>query len=205
MEQTPLLIVGLILFGYACGLIPTGVLLTRSRGIDLRTAGSGNTGATNVLRTAGIGLGIATLMGDVVKAALPTGVAWIVTGGIEPASIVGLAAVVGHCFPITTGFHGGKGVASALGVLLMVTPAAAGLAVVTFALVVAATRIVSAGSLASALVACGAAILLGAAPTTTSCTIAMAAIIWTRHRANITRLIAGTEPRLSMPRKQASA
>ena len=205
MEQAPLLTVGFVLLGYCCGLVPTGVLLTRRRGLDLRHTGSGNPGATNVLRTAGIGLGLATLVGDLAKGALPAGITLVAAGRTDLASLAGVAAVVGHCYPIGAGFDGGKGVATALGALLVCAPSAAAIAAVVFAVAVWATRIVSVGSLLGALAAPLAAAGLDCPLPITSSTGAMALIIWIRHRPNLRRLRAGTEPHLTAPKKQAAA
>lgn len=204
MEQTPLLTgalgVGFALAGYACGLIPTGPWLTRGLGIDLRHAGSGNVGATNVMRVAGARLGALTLLGDAAKAALPAWIAWLATASAPITAVTATAAVVGHCFPITTGFAGGKGVASALGAVLVLSPATAAIALVAFVVGTKASGYVSVGSLAAAAVAPLAMLLLGAPTTTIRATALMAVVIWIRHRENLARLRAGTESRLSLPK-----
>ena len=205
MEQTPLLAIASLGVGYVCGMLPTGVWLARGRGVNLRQSGSGNVGATNVLRTVGVGLGVATLLGDVAKAALPTWLVGLATGRIELASLAGMAAVVGHCYPATDGFDGGKGVASALGALLVLTPTAAGVAVVVFALAVGATRIVSVGSLAGATIGFAAVAVVAASPTVVAAVGLMVAVVWLRHRANLQRLCRGTEPKLASLKKGASA
>jgi glycerol-3-phosphate acyltransferase PlsY len=194
----------LLLLGYGCGAIPTGVLLTRRVGVDVRTTGSGNIGATNVARTAGMRLGVATLAGDVLKGMLPVIVARLATSDAGLWAAVGLAAVVGHVFPVTLRFAGGKGVATALGVVLALCPAAAGVAVAVFAAVVAAWRWVSVASMVAALAAPVAMALAGCPPPVVGAGLAMAALVVLRHRENLSRLIAGTEPTIQLLKRQAS-
>src|SRR6185369_14392402 len=137
--------------GYLCGALPWGLWLGRMfRGVDVRTLGSGNLGATNVFRSLGRGLGIATLLLDVAKGAAPV---WILPrltvgrafpGGPEACALaVGLAAVAGHVWTCFAGFKGGKGVATTVGVLLAVAPRAFVVFVVVFALAVVLTRYIS--------------------------------------------------------------
>lgn len=205
MEQAPLLTVACVLLGYACGTIPTGVLLTRRSGVDLRQRGSGNVGATNVMRVGGKRLGALTLLGDVGKAAVPTLIAWTTSQRADIASWTGLAAVVGHCYPLLGSGPGGKGVASALGALLVLCPLAAAVAVVSFAAILWRSRIVAVGSLATAAASPVAVWTFGAPSATITSSALMAALIWWRHRANLQRLRDGTEPRLTSPKKQAAA
>jgi glycerol-3-phosphate acyltransferase PlsY len=196
--------VGLVVLGYLCGSIPTGVLLARLVGVDPRAAGSGNIGATNVARTAGRGLGLLTLLADVAKGALPTALALGSAGPGWIPALAGVAAVVGHCFPLTLGLRGGKGVASALGVLLVLAPAAAGVAVGAFVLVLRRDRRVSVASLAAAAVAAPAAAALGAPRPVVLATLAIAALVAVRHRENVARVRAGTEPRVdALPARKA--
>ncbi len=194
----------LLLLGYACGAIPVGVLLGRLAGVDPRSAGSGNIGATNVARTAGMRLGVATLLGDALKGAGPVLLArWLSDDLVVPAA-TGLAAVTGHVFPITLGFAGGKGVATALGVVLVLCPRAAAASTFVFAAVVAGTGYVSVGSMVGALVAPVAMALIGAPPPVVGAGLAMAALIVLRHRDNLRRLRAGTEPTARLLKGQAS-
>jgi len=178
-----------------CGSIPFGLLLTRAAGLgDIRAIGSGNIGATNVLRTGRRGLAAATLLLDAGKgvaavqlAALLFGSAWM--------PLAAISAVVGHCFTPWLGFRGGKGVATGLGVLLALDWRLGAAACATWLAVAFATRISSAGALAAfALSPLAAAWLLPAywwvAP---AC---IAALVWWRHDANIRRIVAGTEPRI---------
>ncbi|HEX4262618.1 MAG TPA: glycerol-3-phosphate 1-O-acyltransferase PlsY [Acetobacteraceae bacterium] len=181
--------------GYLLGSIPFGLLLTRAAGLgDIRSVGSGNIGATNVLRTGRRGLAVATVLldgGKGVAAVLLAGA----TAGPIAALVAGVGAVLGHLFPVWLGFRGGKGVATGLGVLL----AAAwpvGLAACAVWLVLAlALRISS----AAALGAFAAAPVVGwvlAGRAVALLALAVAALVYARHGANIRRLLAGTEPRI---------
>jgi glycerol-3-phosphate acyltransferase PlsY len=182
----------LLVAGYLAGSVPTGLLLARRIGIDPRRTGSGNIGATNVLRAAGPRLGLLTLLGDVLKGALPT---WIASDlAPEQAALTGLAAFLGHLFPPWLGFKGGKGVATALGVLLVLAPPTAGIGVATFATVVGLTGLVSLASIAAC---CGAAVAAWAAADGSFPAVGtMAALVVTRHASNLRRLLAGNEPRI---------
>ncbi len=206
MEPRPTLIpldAALVALGYVCGLFPTGVLLTRRRGIDVRRAGSGNVGATNVLRTAGPALGLLTLVGDAAKGALPVALARL--AAVEPwvPAAVAVAAVAGHVFPATSGFRGGKGVATAFGTLLCLAPIATGVAAAVFGLAVATTRRVSVGSLAAAAVVPAVLALVGDPPSVVGAGAAVALIVWIRHAENLGRLVAGTEPRVDLHTRRA--
>ena len=132
-----------ILVGYAVGSLPIGFLVAQStRGIDLRRAGSGNVGAANVYRTSGLGTAIVVMAADVAKGAT----AVLIAGSGAPAAAAGVAAVVGHVYPVWLGFHGGKGVATASGVFGVLSPWPTAIAAVAFGLTVARTRFVSLGS-----------------------------------------------------------
>lgn len=185
--------------GYLVGSIPFGLLLTRAFGLgDIRRIGSGNIGATNVLRTGNQTLAAAVLLLDTAK-----GVAAVLLAarflGWPLASPAGVAAVVGHCFPVWLAFRGGKGVATGFGmVLALAWPAGLG-TVAVWLLGALATRISSAG----ALLACAAAPILVwvvAGPRPALATAAAVALIFARHDANIRRLLAGTEPRIGQGR-----
>ncbi len=130
---------------YLIGSVPFGLILTRLAGAgDVRNIGSGNIGATNVLRTGRKGLAIATLILDVLKGAMPVWLAFRYLGP-DMAVVAGLGAVLGHCFPVWLKFRGGKGVATAAGVVVALTPTVAAVAIGVFVLVVLATRYVSLG------------------------------------------------------------
>ena len=157
--------IGIVIFAYLVGSIPTGYVLGRLAGIDIREVGSGNIGATNVARAVGKGRGIATLIGDAAKGFIP--VYLVVLFGLSPieTALTGVAAVMGHLFPVFLKFQGGKGVATAVGVLLALAPLATLILLVVFALALAASRIVSLSSLAAALAAPATLWLLSTRPT----------------------------------------
>ena len=182
------------LFGYLLGSIPFGLLLTRAAGLgDVRKIGSGNIGATNVLRTGNKGLAAATLLLDALKGTA----AVLIAGMMEPGFglIAGLGAFIGHIFPIWLGFRGGKGVATYLGVLAAVSWQAA----LVFAGVWLAIAVVLRFSSLAALVAAVVVpVFLWAVGTVDAAVIfaVMSLIVVVKHRANISRLAAGTEPRI---------
>lgn len=189
---------------YLIGSIPSGFLLARLRHVDVRRTGSGNIGATNVARSAGALLGLLTLAIDVLKGALPVALVgalgWDVGGtpAMEQHARItaALAAVAGHVFPFALGFRGGKGVATAMGALLVLAPAALPVPLALFALALLALRRVSLASIAAAVATPAAAAWSGYDEEVTTAIGALSALIVLRHRANIGRLIAGTEPRI---------
>lgn len=191
----------LVVAGYLAGSIPFGVLLARRAGVDVRQVGSGNVGATNVARAAGTGLGIATLVLDALKGSLPVLAARVLAPDPGIGAAVGLAAFAGHLFPITQRFAGGKGVATALGVLLVLAPAAIVAVVVVFAAVFAVYRYVSVASVVAALSAPVAVGILDYPVPYVSAALVMAAAIALRHRDNFRRLRGGTEPRFGVHKK----
>ena len=194
----------LVALGYLCGTIPSGVLFARSAGVDVRGAGSGNIGATNVARTAGMRLGLLTLVADVVKGIVPVAVARLVVGGDVVPAVTGLAAFLGRLFPPALRFAGGKGVATALGASLALYPLATLPAVAAFALTLAISGWVSLGSMVAAAVAPVTLMAIGGYPRPDVATaVAMAALIMVRHRDNLRRMRAGTEPKV-LPKKQAT-
>jgi glycerol-3-phosphate acyltransferase PlsY len=185
--------------GYLLGSIPFGLLLTRAAGLgDIRAIGSGNIGATNVLRTGRKGLAAATLALDLGK-----GVAALLLAGALAGETAGLAAgfgaMLGHAFPVWLGFRGGKGVATGGGVLLAAAWWLGLLAALVWLAVAAATRLSSAAALA----ACAAAPVIAAMGGRWDLALfaaGIAALIAWRHRPNIARLRAGTEPRIGFGR-----
>ena len=191
-----ILLGALVAIGYLLGSIPFGLLLTRAAGLgDIRRIGSGSIGATNVLRTGRWGLALATVLLDAAKGVAATLLGAYAAGPVG-AMCGGLAAVVGHLFPVWLGFRGGKGVATGFGALIAVSPAVALLAGATW---LAVAWIGRRSSLAS-LSACIAAPLIAAAlqrpwPVFALALAGAALIVW-RHEANIRRLLAGTEPRI---------
>ena len=185
-----------VTLGYLAGSVPFAFLLARKRGIDLRRVGSGNVGATNVLRATGARPAILALCLDAAKGSVAVLVAARLTAGPATPIAVGLAAIIGHIYPVWLGFRGGKGVATAAGVFAVLTPAALGVAAAVFVLGVWVTRYISVGSIASAItlaVAAGAADVPGALAAGAA---VAALIIIHRHCGNLARLIAGTERRV---------
>jgi glycerol-3-phosphate acyltransferase PlsY len=187
-----------VLAAYLIGAVPVGWLVAQAFGVgDIRRHGSGNIGATNVLRTVGRGPAIATLLGDVVKG---YGAVWLgaALGGGEPGAVAAatVAAVAGNCWSLFLGLRGGKGVATGLGALLHAVPLATLAALPPFVAVVATTRFVSLGSLLAALCVPLGAWLLGYPSLLVVAALAVAVIVIGRHHDNIARLLAGTESRL---------
>ena len=192
--------------GYLCGSLPWGLWLGRMlRGLDVRTLGSGNLGATNVYRSLGPGIGLATLVLDVAKGALPV---WLIAGsrlgaqfpgGAEWCRVaVGLAAIAGHIWTVFARFRGGKGVATTAGVLLALSPPAFAVFVVVFAAAVGATRFISVGSMLGAVAfAVTLAVQRGPASPSALFGALVAALVIARHRDNIGRLARGEEPRFT--------
>jgi glycerol-3-phosphate acyltransferase PlsY len=200
----------LVLLGYVFGSIPFGYLLVRVRsGGDVRAMGSGNIGATNVARTVGVSIGAATLVLDAAKGFFAVWMAGRFSGGsIRFMMYAGLAAILGHVFPVWLKFSGGKGVATALGVFLMISWAAVAAAIAVFALVVFFWRYVSLASVSAAAALPLLVYLLyapGHAPpvAVTAGTLLAAILVIVKHRKNIERLMAGTEPRFEMRRKES--
>ncbi|WP_426749474.1 glycerol-3-phosphate 1-O-acyltransferase PlsY [Myxococcus sp. Y35] len=187
----------LVLLGYLAGSIPFGVLLTRwLRGVDVRKGGSGNIGATNVTRVAGKKLGAVVLLLDALKGALPVllAVRWVPEAPVVHVS-VGLAAVLGHIYPVWLKLQGGKGVATALGVLLVLVPQAALAGAVMFIAVFVLWRVSSLGSLAAGATAVGTSALTARAVEYAGLSALLFALMLWTHRSNIGRLARRTERR----------
>lgn len=185
----------LVAAAYLLGSVPTGLLLGKAYGIDVRKEGSGNIGATNLYRTVGRKVGILTLVGDCLKGLIPVIAVQNLMTSPDYAAWVGLAAFCGHVFSIFLKLKGGKGVATALGVFLALAPLALAAAVAVFALLMLVWRYVSLGSVGAALVMPVAVALLGGSKVVIVVTLLIAVIVVTRHRENIMRLLAGTESR----------
>jgi len=200
----------LVLAAYALGSVPFGLVLTRLfTGQDVRAVGSGNIGASNVARAAGKKLGVLTLVLDAAKASLPMLFTRWLLAGEGPATAerwmiaVGLAAFIGHLYPVWLRFKGGKGVATALGVFVVLAPVPSVLALATFGAAYGATRVPAVGSLSGTSVCCLGAIVqtmlerggvgAGFASPVPWAALFVTFVIFLRHRANIARLLQGAE------------
>ena len=195
LETGPALLGVVGLLAYLLGSVPFGVVMARLFGLgDLRQIGSGNIGATNVLRTGNKTAAFLTLVLDAAKG----GIAVLIAGallGADAAQAAGLAAFLGHCYPVFLGFKGGKGVSTFLGTLLALSWPVGLAACATWAVVAALSRISSLSALMAAASAPIWALVLGL-PDAVALLIALAVVIGLRHEGNIRRLIAGTEPRI---------
>ncbi|MBN9354493.1 MAG: glycerol-3-phosphate 1-O-acyltransferase PlsY [Hyphomicrobium denitrificans] len=181
--------------GYALGSIPFGLLLTRLAGLgDVRQIGSGNIGATNVLRTGRKGLAAATLLLDAAKGAVAVLIAHAAFGPTA-ATVAGFGALLGHIFPVWLKFKGGKGVATFLGVLIALAWQLAAVFAIVWLAVAATTRISSLSALVATVAVPVAAFLMGYEQIAIAVAL-MGAIILVKHRANIRRLLAGEEPKI---------
>jgi len=193
-----------IIISYLIGSIPTGLVLAKvTGGEDIRKSGSGNIGATNVTRLLGKKLGILTLLGDVLKAVVPMLVAhwYFVQSGISVSpdeldmavSLCGAAAFIGHLFPLYLNFRGGKGVATALGVFIVLEPLAVLVSLFLFVAVVYFSGFVSAGSLLVSALLTLWIWLLGGSPYHVFLAFFIGVLIWFKHAENIRRLLEGAE------------
>jgi acyl phosphate:glycerol-3-phosphate acyltransferase len=184
----PALTLVLIALGFCAGSIPFGVIIARRvGGVDIQQHGSGNIGATNVARVLGRAAGALVLVLDAAKGALPVALALHLAADPRVALAAGGAAILGHCFSPFLRFRGGKGVATALGVFLVLSPPAALVGVVAFAAVYALTRVAALGSLAGA-VAIAVAISARDDRPTSAFAIATCALLFFTHRSNLARL-----------------
>ena len=194
--NTLLFIVVLIVI-YLIAAIPTGVVLARVMGYeDVRDKGSGNIGATNVYRVAGKLPGILTLVGDILKGFLPLLACktWLMPTPTQ-LGIACAVAIVGHCYPVYLKFRGGKGIATALGIFLVISPAAVLGAAIVFGVAIAITRFISLGSVLAAMATPLLVLMLNEPQPIFLATLFIAALIIWRHRSNIKRLLDGSENR----------
>jgi len=183
--------------GYLIGSIATAVLVSRALGAaDPRSGGSGNPGATNVLRLAGRGAAALTLAGDILKGVVPVLAARAAELPPGVVALVGLAAFLGHLYPAFFGFRGGKGVATALGVLLAMAPYLGAAVLATWMVVAGVSRYSSLAALVASVIAPGYAWVLSGDRGVIGAVALMAVLLVWRHRANIRRLVAGEEGRI---------
>lgn len=204
----------LIIISFFIGSTPSGYLVGKYLGKDIRKEGSGNTGATNTARALGKKAGLVTLAADLVKGMLPSLIPvfysvgqlkWSGASGTTQGDLqacLGLAAIIGHCYSPFLFFKGGKGVATTLGAFIVIAPIQAVLAVACFALIVKQFRIVSLGSVVAVLFFV--LLIMLDIPTTQGgltkfASMAMGFLVISRHKANIYRIIEGTEPRFKLP------
>lgn len=180
---------------YLIGSIPFSYLFSRLRGIDIRTRGSGNVGATNVFRTLGPSMAAVALLGDVLKGIAAAGIGTAAGGGWI-LTACGLAAVIGHCYPVFLRFKGGKGVATSAGIVLYLFTNQLLILLAIFLLMVFAFRFVSLASVTVAVALPVLTLLMGYSPPLMVLTFLMAVLVVYRHKDNIRRLRAGTEPKL---------
>ncbi|MHA6289494.1 glycerol-3-phosphate 1-O-acyltransferase PlsY [Maricaulis sp. CAU 1757] len=188
--------------GYLFGSIPFGLVLTRLAGLgDIRDIGSGNIGATNVLRTGRKDLAAATLVLDAGKAGIAAAVFWALLG-TTAGLVAGAAAFIGHCYPVWLKFRGGKGVATYVGVMLVVMWPVGLVVIATWLATAALLRMSSLAALVAALGAPIAAAVMGRLDVALMAAVLTALVYW-RHRTNIARILAGNEPRIGAEKKAA--
>lgn len=190
------LAIAVVLLAYLLGSIPFSYLVARSFGVDVRRVGSGNVGATNVMRSAGKAAGLAAFVLDFLKGlAAAAGAKYVSPEGPLPA-VAAVTAVLGHMYPVWLRFRGGKGVATGAGAFLPLAPLPTALALVGFTLVLVATRYASIASIAGTLTLAVLAFLLGYPASVARGAAAAGLIILWKHRGNLDRLAKGTERRL---------
>ena len=186
-----------ILLAYAIGSIPFALILARRWGVDdLRRAGSGNLGATNVMRVSGVTAGVLVALLDMAKGAVSVWLAERLSANPAAPAAAGFAAIVGHIYPIWLRFRGGKGVATACGVFLVATPLAVPPALAIFAATVWITKYISLGSLLATIALPPIAYALGSPAPAVIGAFASAALIVFRHRSNVARILSRTERRV---------
>ena len=185
-----------IVGAYLIGSVPFAFLLARRRGVDLLTAGSGNVGAANVLRTSGVSLAVAAMLLDALKGMAAVFVAEASGAGAATVVAAGIVSIVGHVYPVWLRFRGGKGVATAAGAFTLLAPVPLGIAAAVFAVAVVATRVISVGSLTAAVTLPIAAAFTETPQLVIVGALAAAVVIVERHRGNLVRILAGTERRL---------
>ena len=188
--------------GYLMGSIPFGLLLTRIAGLgDIRNIGSGNIGATNVLRTGRKDLALATLLLDSFKAGLAVLLVSLISGERNVGLVAGAFAFIGHCYPIWLGFKGGKGVATYAGLLVFASPLALAVGAPVWLMLFAITRISSLAALTAAAIVPLGAFLRGETPFASLLLLGLSVLVFWTHRENIKRLLSGTEPKFGSKSK----
>jgi len=199
------------LLGYLLGSIPTGFLVARARGVDIRTVGSGNIGATNAFRVLGKGLGIFVLLMDALKGWIAVQVGAYFINRLLPGAALdnlritaGIAAILGHNFTCWLNFKGGKGIATSAGVLIALVPWALVIILSIFIILFLTTRFVSVGSIAASFSLPFATWFTTKDVGLTIVTGAMGALAILKHRKNIQRLLNGTENRIQFKKKEAT-
>jgi len=199
------------LLAYLLGSIPTGFLVARARGVDIRTVGSGNIGATNAFRVLGKGLGIFVLLMDALKGWIAVQIGAALVNQLLPGApleylriTAGIAAILGHNFTCWLHFKGGKGIATTAGVLLALAPWSLAIILSLFIILFVTTRYVSIGSIAAAFVLPFATWFTTKETGLTVVTGAMGALAILKHRKNIHRLLNGTENRIQFKKKEAT-
>ncbi|MBP8614111.1 MAG: glycerol-3-phosphate 1-O-acyltransferase PlsY [Firmicutes bacterium] len=188
--------IGLCVFGYLLGSIPSGVIISKSAGVDdIMSRGSGNIGATNVLRVLGIKYGAIVLVLDMLKGIIPAYIGSRYFGTLG-ALVVGICAILGHNWSIFLRFRGGKGIATTTGVALVAFPKVAAVSICVFAVTVAVSRYVSLGSLLAVWVGFSYSLFAGITTTEKLVVFFLALIVTYKHKGNIQRLISGKELKL---------
>lgn len=202
MTTATLPLLALIPAAYVVGSIPFGLMIGLTRGVDPRSAGSGNIGATNVARTSPV-LGVITLLLDVLKGIAAVWLATLLSDSRNMGFVAAFAAIFGHAFPVWLRFRGGKGVATGLGSFVLLTPKAVLLAIGVFIAIVLAFRYVSLGSISAAFSLPILASVLGEArgPTQIALLSSGSLLIIFKHHQNIKRLLSGSEPKFGVKRK----
>lgn len=204
MGPGPVTAVALVV-AYLLGSIPFSYLVARRKGIDVRTVGSGNVGATNVMRSVGRGAGLLAFALDFLKGSAATTLALKASSGATVASLAAVVAVLGHMFPVWLRGQGGKGVATGAGAFLPLAPLPTAVSIVTFALTLALTRYVSVSSMAGTVTLALVTRLVGLPlPVTLAAITSSALVIW-KHRGNLQRIANGTEHRIGAPRPAGPA
>lgn len=199
MDSAPIIIVALIIAAYLAGSVSSAILVSKLAGLpDPRANGSGNPGATNVLRLAGKKAAALTLLGDMLKGLIPVLIAKYL--GLPPLALAGvaLAAFLGHLYPVFFGFRGGKGVATFLGVLLGLTWWAGGAVILTWLIIALLTRYSSLAALSAGFLAPLYLHWIGAPAEFMLVAVIMATFLLWRHQVNIRDLLSGTETRIKL-------